>query len=178
MLSRTICTTSLMVALCGCAHAPQSYTFTASGSRDGAINAVAATLKKQGIEPGLIDYRAGTITSRWFDTGYRFREIDNNRPLNFYTDIFLRHHISVSESSGARPRPVLQSGSGMRNLRSWQGSNAVDWKGLPGAFHSRFAVIDDGETFRQLEQTRVGSARPTSVSVKTCFPTLGLTASE
>jgi len=36
------------------------------------INAVAATLKKQGIEPGVIDYRAGTITSRWFDTGYRF----------------------------------------------------------------------------------------------------------
>ena len=100
MLSRTICTTSLMVALCGCAHAPQSYTFTASGPHDGAMNAVAATLKKQGIEPGVIDYRAGTITSRWFDTGYRFREIDDNRPLNFYTDIFLRHHISVSESSG------------------------------------------------------------------------------
>ena len=89
-----------MAALCGCAHAPQSYTFAASGPRDGAINAVAVTLKKQGIEPGVIDYRAGTITSRWFDTGYRFREIDDNRPLNYYTDIFLRHHILVSESSG------------------------------------------------------------------------------
>ena len=100
MFSRTICITSLTAALCGCAHAPQSYTFTASGPRDGAINAVAATLKKQGIEPGVIDYRAGTITSRWFDTGYRFREIDDNRPLNYYTDIFLRHHILVSESSG------------------------------------------------------------------------------
>ena len=100
MFSRTFCTTSLIAALCGCAQAPQSYTFAASGPRDGAINAVAVTLKKQGIEPGVIDYRAGTITSRWFDTGYRFREIDDNRPLNFYTDIFLRHHISVSESSG------------------------------------------------------------------------------
>jgi hypothetical protein len=41
------------------------------------------------------------MTSRWFDTGYRFREIDDNRPLNFYTDIFLRHHISVKESAGS-----------------------------------------------------------------------------
>jgi len=59
MFSRTICITSLTAALCGCAHAPQSYTFTASGPRDGAINAVAATLKKQGIEPGVIDYEPG-----------------------------------------------------------------------------------------------------------------------
>lgn len=100
MFSRTVCTTSLVAAICGCAHALQSYTFAASGPCDGAIDAVAATLKKQGIEPGSIDYRAGTITSRWFDTGYRFREIDDNRPLNFYTDIFLRHHISVKESGG------------------------------------------------------------------------------
>ena len=100
MFSRAVCTTSLMAALCGCAHRPQSHTFAASGPCDGAINAVAATLKKRGIEPGIIDYRAGTITSRWFDTGYRFREIDDNRPLNFYTDIFLRHHISVKESAG------------------------------------------------------------------------------
>ncbi len=99
MFSRIICMTSLAGALCGCAHAPQSYTLAASGPCGGAINAVAATLKKQGIEPGVIDYRAGTITSRWFDTGYRFREIDDNRPLNYYTDIFLRHHISVKESA-------------------------------------------------------------------------------
>jgi hypothetical protein len=41
--------------------------------------------------------------TRWFDTGYRFREvnaIDNGPYAEYYTDVFLRYRISLMKKDG------------------------------------------------------------------------------
>jgi hypothetical protein len=100
MVLRAVLTASFVAALAGCGHGPQAYAFTAIAPRSQAIDAVAMTLKKHGLNPEIIDHQRGTVTTAWFDSGYRFRETDDNRPLNFYTDIFLRHRVSVVDAHG------------------------------------------------------------------------------
>jgi hypothetical protein len=95
---------AIAVALAGvaCAHAPQPYSFTFEQPKN-AVDVVVHTLAANGFKNVAVDPTKGTVTTRWFDTGYRFREIgevDNGPFREYYTDIFLRYRISLMKSDG------------------------------------------------------------------------------
>jgi hypothetical protein len=96
---------SFVLALSGtlsCAHAAKDQTFSVApeASPSQAIDRVLETLAHERLAAGTVDRSKGTVVTRWFDTGYRFREIDDDRPVDYYTDIFLRHRISVVPTGG------------------------------------------------------------------------------
>ena len=82
-----------------CAHKPKPYSFTTEQASDD-VDLVVHTLVASGLQPATIDRKGGAVTTRWFDTGYRFRENDINSSIDQYTDIFLRHRITIERSSG------------------------------------------------------------------------------
>jgi hypothetical protein len=50
-----------------------------------------------------VDPAKNTVTTSWFDTGYRFREvneIDNGPYREYYTDVFLRYRVSLMNKNG------------------------------------------------------------------------------
>jgi hypothetical protein len=84
----------LTLGAASCAHAPQPYTFTAQRAPDD-IDVVVRTLEANGLVPASIERASGTVTTRWFDTGYRFREIDDFRDSDYETNIYLRYHVTL-----------------------------------------------------------------------------------
>jgi hypothetical protein len=93
--------TALILALgiSACAHSPRPYSFAVNRSSN-ELDVIARTLEADGLKPTKIDREAGMVTSPWFDTGYRFREIDDFRELDYETSIFLRYHISLRREGG------------------------------------------------------------------------------
>jgi hypothetical protein len=96
--------TAFALALIGsaCAHTPQPYTFTLEQPRD-AIDVVVRTLAANGLKPNVVDRAKGFITTQWFDTGYRFREIndiDNGPKVEYDTNVFLRYKVLFTAASG------------------------------------------------------------------------------
>jgi hypothetical protein len=90
-----------------CAHSPKPYAFTAAQTGDD-VDIVVRTLAATGLKPAQIDRQRGTVTTQWFDTGYRFREIDDFRELDYDTDIFLRYRIAI-QRAGAQETVVLET---------------------------------------------------------------------
>jgi hypothetical protein len=95
---------ALAIALVGsaCAHAPKPYTFTLEQPRD-AVDVVVRTLAANGLKPAGVDRAKGTITTRWTDTGYRFRDIgdiDNGPHVEYDTNVFLRYKVSLAGTNG------------------------------------------------------------------------------
>lgn len=91
----------LALATSACAHAPRPYSFTAAAASDD-LDVVARTLEANGQKIAQVDQAQGTITTYWFDTGYRFREADDfaNHDRDLYTDIFLRYRVRVQKDGG------------------------------------------------------------------------------
>jgi hypothetical protein len=85
-----------------CAHPPKSYSFALEQPRE-AIDVVVKTFASNGLKDVAVDRSKGTITTRWFDTGYRFREIgdvDNGPHREYYTDVFLRYRVLLASVNG------------------------------------------------------------------------------
>jgi hypothetical protein len=85
-----------------CAHAPKPYTFAYEQPRN-AVDVVVKTLAANGFKDVAVDPAKNTVMTRWFDTGYRFREvneIDNGPYREYYTDVFLRYRISLMKKGG------------------------------------------------------------------------------
>ena len=85
-----------------CAHAPKPYTFTLEQPSN-PVDVVVHTLAANGFKEVAVDPAKSTVTTRWFDTGYRFREIgeiDNGPYREYYTDVFLRYRISLMNNNG------------------------------------------------------------------------------
>ena len=85
-----------------CAHAPKAYTFAYEQPKY-AVDAVVKTLAANGFKDVVVDPAKNTVMTRWFDTGYRFREIseiDNGPYSEYYTDVFLRYRISLMNQNG------------------------------------------------------------------------------
>jgi len=101
-LSRISFVLACASALVSCAHGARDQTFSvAPGVSSGqALDRVLQALAQKKLTAGRVDRAAGTVVTRWFDTGYRFREIDDNQPVDYYTDIFLRHRISLVNVEG------------------------------------------------------------------------------
>lgn len=78
----------------GCAHPPRPYTFDAA-TQAGAdpVKVIATSLARQGHPVVAVDRQKGELLTDWEDTGYRFRETDDQEDT---TNIFLRYHIQVS----------------------------------------------------------------------------------
>jgi len=92
----------------GCAHAPKPYTITLEQPRK-VLDVVVKTLADNGFKDVAVDSSKKTITTRWFDTGYRFREIgdiDNGPKREYYTDVFLRYRISLMDKQGQQTLTV------------------------------------------------------------------------
>jgi hypothetical protein len=89
------------LGLGACAHAPEPYSFTAAQAPND-LDVLAHTLQSNGYKLAGVDAAQGTITTYWFDTGYRFREADDfaNQDRDQYTDIFLRYRVSVRRNGG------------------------------------------------------------------------------
>lgn len=102
MMSRIPFVFALSGVLASCAHATKDQSFSVSpeATPSQAIDRVLETLAHKRLAAGTVDRSKGTVTTRWFDTGYRFREIDDDRPVDYYTDVFLRHRISLVRSGG------------------------------------------------------------------------------
>ena len=95
---------AIVLALTGvaCAHSPKPYTFTLEQPRN-PVGVVVQTLAANGFKDVAVDSAKNTVTTRWFDTGYRFREIgeiDNGPYREYYTDVFLRYRISLIGKNG------------------------------------------------------------------------------
>ena len=95
---------AIAVALTGvaCAHSPKPYTFTLEQPSN-PVDVVVHTLAANGFKEVAVDPAKSTVTTRWFDTGYRFREIgeiDNGPYREYYTDVFLRYRISLMNNNG------------------------------------------------------------------------------
>ena len=95
---------AITLALAGvaCAHSPQPYSFTLEQPRN-AVDVVVKTLAANGFKEVAVDPSKTMVTTRWFDTGYRFRdinEIDNGPYREYYTDVFLRYRISLMTNNG------------------------------------------------------------------------------
>jgi hypothetical protein len=89
----------LSVVFTACAHSPQPYVFAANDNgRD--VDLVVRTLQSNGLQTAEIDRKQGTVTTYWFDTGYRFRETDILNPNQYPTNIFLRYRVSLKHESG------------------------------------------------------------------------------
>jgi hypothetical protein len=109
---KRICSVAIVVALTGvaCAHSPQPYTFTLEQPRN-TVDVVVQTLAANGFKEVAVDSAKGTITTHWFDTGYRFRatnEINNGPTRKYYTDVFLRYRISLLNENG-RAKVTLET---------------------------------------------------------------------
>jgi len=103
---------AIAAALLGlaCAHSPTPYTFTLEQPRN-AVDVVVQTLAANGFKEVAVDPAQGTVTTRWFDTGYRFRatnQINNGPTRRYYTDVFLRYRISLLNENG-RGRVTLET---------------------------------------------------------------------
>jgi hypothetical protein len=101
---KRIHTIAIAVALSSvaCAHSPEPYSFTLEQPRN-ALNVVVQTLVANGFKDVAVDTAKNTVTTGWFDTGYRFRatsDINNGPTRKYYTDVFLRHRISVMKENG------------------------------------------------------------------------------
>ncbi len=95
---------AIVVALTGvaCAHSPKPYTFTLEQPRN-PVDVVVQTLAANGFKDVAVDSAKNTVTTRWFDTGYRFREIsdiDNGPKREYYADVFLRYRMSLVDENG------------------------------------------------------------------------------
>jgi len=95
---------AMTLALAGiaCAHSPQPYSFTLEQPRN-AADVVVQTLAANGFKEVAVDPSKTTIMTRWFDTGYRYREIneiDNGPFREYYTDVFLRYRVSLMNRNG------------------------------------------------------------------------------
>jgi hypothetical protein len=92
---------AVILALGGsaCAHDPAPYQFSI-GQTKNPIDVMVRTLAANGLKAEVVDRAGGDIVTRWFDTGYRFREIDDFRPETYYTDIFLRYHVHLATVNG------------------------------------------------------------------------------
>lgn len=89
----------LSLALAACAHSPKPYSFaTEQAGND--VDVVVRTLQSNGLQMAEVDQKQGTITTYWFDTGYRFRETDVLDPIQYPTNIFLRYRVSLKHDSG------------------------------------------------------------------------------
>jgi hypothetical protein len=99
MKPTAIATVLLTLGLGACAHAPQPYSFTV-GQTGNDIDVVVHTLEANGLKPAQVDRQHATVTTLWFDTGYPFREIDDFEHLHYYTDVFLRYHVSLKREGG------------------------------------------------------------------------------
>jgi hypothetical protein len=80
-----------------CAHPPKPYSFTLEQPRS-STDVVVRILAANGFKDVEVDPAKNIITTRWFDTGYRFRDIsdiDNGPKRDYYTDVFLRYRISL-----------------------------------------------------------------------------------
>lgn len=89
---------TFMLGSIACAHPPRPYRFSMADHRDD-LDAVVQTLQKNGLEADIVDRQHRTVTTRWKDTGYRFREVDDGRDLERETDIFLRYRVSLASSA-------------------------------------------------------------------------------
>jgi hypothetical protein len=91
----------LALGLGACAHAPQPYSFTAAPTPND-LDVLARALEANGYQLASVDSAHATLTTYWFDTGYRFREVDDfaNHDRDLYTDIFLRYRVSVERNGG------------------------------------------------------------------------------
>jgi hypothetical protein len=89
----------LAPSLAACAHAPRSYTFSAAQSAND-LDVVVQTLKANGLVPAQVNRQSGTVATQWFDTGYRFREIDDFTHIRYYTDVFLRYRVAINRTAG------------------------------------------------------------------------------
>ena len=103
---------AIVVALSSvaCAHTPKPYTFAYEQPKN-AVDVVVKTLAANGFKDVAVDPANNTVMTRWFDTGYRFREvnaIDNGPYAEYYTDIFLRYRISIMANDGQQ-RVVLET---------------------------------------------------------------------
>jgi CheY-like chemotaxis protein len=96
----------LSVGFVACAHSPQPYSFAANDS--GNVDLVVRTLQSNGLKTAEIDRKQGTVTTYWFDTGYRFRETDILNPIQYPTNIFLRYRVSLKHEHGKSLR-LMQS---------------------------------------------------------------------
>jgi hypothetical protein len=95
---------AIVLALTGvaCAHSPKPYTFTLEQSKN-PVGVVVQTLAANGFKDVAVDSAKNSVTTRWFDTSYRFREINENDDgpyREYYTDVFLRYRISIMNKNG------------------------------------------------------------------------------
>jgi uncharacterized lipoprotein len=101
---RRIYPIAIVAALSGlaCAHSPKPYTFTLEQPRN-SMDVVVQALEANGFKNVAVDSSKGTITTQWFDTGYRFRatsDINNGPTRKYYTDVYLRYRISLADKNG------------------------------------------------------------------------------
>jgi hypothetical protein len=102
--------TALALGGVACAHQPRSYSFAVNQPKE-AIDVLVKTLASNGLSKVDVDRDKGTVTTRWFDTGYKFRELsetDDGPNREYSTDVFLRYRISVGQQAG-RQTVTLQT---------------------------------------------------------------------
>jgi hypothetical protein len=97
----------LTLGTAACAHGPKPYSFTGDHAAND-IDVVVRTLEANGLKPAQIDRRSETITTQWFDTGYRFRGSDDFHNFDYYTDVFLRYRVRIQRVAGT-DRVVLDT---------------------------------------------------------------------
>ena len=147
---------TIAVALAGvaCAHTPKPYTFTYEQPRD-AVDVVVKTLAANGFKDVAVDPAKNTVLTRWFDTGYRFREvneIDNGPYREYYTDVFLRYKISLMNKNGQRTVVLETDVQRCAPTDSVVTSRGVDGTCLPMSvvFPTQQKQVDDlGHKLRQ-----------------------------
>jgi hypothetical protein len=93
---------AVALSVVACAQTPKPYTFTLEQLQN-PVNVVVQTLAANGFKEVAVDAAMGTITTQWFDTGYRFRatsDINNGPTRKYYTDVYLRYRISLADKNG------------------------------------------------------------------------------
>ena len=128
---------AIAVALTGiaCAHSPKPYSFTLEQPRN-AVDVVVQTLAANGFKDVTVDPAKNTVTTRWFDTGYRFRatsEINNGPTRKYYTDVFLRYRISLMNENGHEKVTLETDVQRCAPMDSVIASQGVDGSCLPMA---------------------------------------------
>jgi hypothetical protein len=96
---------SLALATSCSAHPFRPYAFDTSLAPGAATEAVAASLREAGLNPVVVDPRAGVIVTSWTDSGYRLHEAPvapDTLEGDIQKYVFRRYHVSVLQDGQSR----------------------------------------------------------------------------